>query len=134
MAYRTRRENRYLRLRQHGFLKFEARPLSRVPVKVCPYFRDMMKERQAQMRKSQKMGRTLKQFEDSIKELYWTNNWLKENRIQQIVVDPWQMFRDAEDKFKAKNPKYESPWMPRQRKLRDFISKVERTLAKQKGE
>jgi len=133
MAFRTRREARYLKLRQHGFLRFEARPLSKVPTRVCPYLRAMMKERLKQMRDSQKMGRTLRQYEDSIKELYRTNKWLKKNRVGKIVADPWRMFRDYEDKYKAKFPQYSSPHEKRWKDWRQALGKIERTIRRQQG-
>jgi len=133
MAFRTRREKRYLNLRQSGFLRFEARAISKVSTRVCPYLRAMMKERHDLMRESQKMGRTLRQYEDSIKELYQTNKWLKRNRVGKIVADPWRMFREYEDKFKAKFPQYSSPWTKRWKNWRDFQAKIERTIKRQGG-
>ena len=133
MAFRTRREARYLKLRQHGFLRFEARALSKVSTRVCPYLRNMMKERLGLMRESQKLGRTLRQYEDSIKELYQTNKWLTRNRVGRIVADPWRMFREQEDKFKAKFPQYTSPWQKRWRDWRQFQAKIEKTMRRQEG-
>ncbi len=133
MAYRTRREARYVKLRQAGFLRFEARPLSKVLPRICPYFMDMIKGRRDMKGRAQKMGATEKQFEAQIKELYKTNGWLKRNRVGKIVADPWRMFRDAEDLWKAKFPQYDSPWMKRWKDWRNFQKKIERTLAKQRA-
>lgn len=129
--YRTRREARYLRLRQFGFLPFESRPLSWVPTKVCPYLRDMMVDRRDMVRKMVKDGKTRKQVEDSIKDLYRASNWLKKNRVGKIVADPWKMLREFEDKWKVKQPQYTSPWMKRQQTWRDFQAKIEKTLKRQ---
>ena len=102
-------------------------------ISVCPYLRAMLDERKEQGKKAQAMGKTLKEFELQIRELYRVNRWLKRNRAGKIVADPWRMLRDFEDKFKAKNPQYTSPWMKRWVKWRDFLGKIERTIALQKG-
>lgn len=133
MAFRTRRENRYTKLRNVGFLRFEARPLSRVPTRICPYLREMMRERTAMLKRARTMGTSLRQFEEQIKELYRTNKWLKKNRVGKIVADPWRMFRDSEDKYKVKFPEYDSPWQKRWKDWRTFQGKIERTIRKQKG-
>jgi hypothetical protein len=132
MAYKTRRENRYAYLRRSGFTKFEARPLSKVPRKITPYFRATISERKTMMKKAQKMGVTAKQFENQIKELYRAQGWLRKNRVGKTVYDPWQMFREAEDRHKAKHPEYDSPWEKRWRNWRQFQSKVEKTLERQR--
>jgi len=131
--YRTRREARYIKLRKYGFTRFEARPLSKVPTSVCPYFRELMRERQALMKKALKMGKSEKEYTDSIKELYRVNRWAKVNRAGKIVADPWKMLREYEDRWKQKNPNYTSPWMKRWRNWKDFQRKVENTLRKQRG-
>ena len=131
MALRTRRMARYGRLRRIGFLKFEAFALSKVTPSITPYLREMMAERGKLFSDSLGMKRSRRQFEESIRELYKTNRWLKRNRVGKIVADPWRMFRDFEDKFKAKNPQYTSPWQKCQKSLRDFIAKIERTIKTQ---
>ena len=133
MAYRTRRETRYMKLRNAGFLRFEARPLSKVPSKVCPYLRAMMEERRDWLRKEQKAGKTLKEYEAEIRELYRAKDWTKKNRVGKTVADPWKMLREFEDKWKDKQPQYTSPWQGRQKKWRDFQRMLEPTLKKQMG-
>jgi len=128
---KLRRHERYLKLRQAGFLPFEARPLSRVPSYV-PYFRAIVKERRDLARKALKMGTKRIAFEGQIRELYRVNGWLKKNKAGKVVADPWAMLRDLQDKFKDKNPQYDSPWEKRQRNWRDFQARIEKTLARQK--
>jgi hypothetical protein len=130
---KTRRMQRFANLRRLQFMKFEAFALSKVSPGVTPYFREMMKERAEMAAKAFKMGATEKQFEAQIKELYRVNRWVKRNRAGQIVADPWKMFRAFEDKFKQKNPAYTSPWQKRQKNLRDFIAKYERTIKQARG-
>ena len=130
---RTRRMIRFSNLRRLQFLKFEAFALSKVSPGVTPYFRELMKDRAELAAKAFKMGRTVREFESEIKELYKVNNWLKRDRRGHIIADPWKMFRAFEDKFKQRKPEYTSPWMKRQKNLRDFISKYERTIKQARG-
>jgi len=128
---KTRRHQRYLGLRKSFFLPFEARPLSRVPSYV-PYFKGLIRERRIMVKKAISLGTPARKFEEQVKELYRVNRWQKKNRAGQIVADPWAMLRDFQDKFKDKNPQYDSPWEKRQRNWRDFQSRIEKTLARQK--
>jgi hypothetical protein len=125
---KTRRMQRFANLRRLQFTKFEAVPLSKVSPAITPYFREMMKERAEMAAKAFKMGVTGRQFEAQIKELYRVNRWVKRNRAGQIIADPWKMFREFEDKFKQKTPAYTSPWQKRQKNMRDFVAKLERTI------
>jgi hypothetical protein len=130
---KTRRMQRYANLRRLQFLKFEAFPLSKVSPAVTPYFREMMKERAEMAAKAFQMGATQKEFEDQIKELYRVNRWVKRNKAGRIIADPWKMFRSFEDKFKQKAPAYTSPWQKRQKNMRDFIAKYERSIKLARG-
>ena len=133
MAFRTRRQNRYSKLRQAGMLPFEARPLSKVPFKICPYMRRLISERASELGKARRQGATQRQWEDHIKGRYAKNKWLRAGKVR-IEADPWRMLRDYEDKWRAKQPQYTSPWQKRYRQWKDFVGKVERTIARQKGE
>ena len=134
MALKTRRQSRYSQLRQgDAFLPFEARPLSRVPFAICPYMRQLIRDRRNELRQAKKEGLTKERWEDRIKERYRSNRWLKYNRVRKIVADPWQMLRDYENKWRAKQPDYSSPWEARMRKWKDFQAKLERTMQKQRG-
>ena len=124
---RTRRQARYIYCRKTGLLPFEARPMSRVPSNV-PYFKAMLTERRAMFKKAQQMKTTQAKWEEQIKELYRVNKWQKLGRTGKIVADPWQMLRHNEEKYRQKQPQYESPWQGRQRTWRDFLPKVEKTL------
>lgn len=132
MAFRTRRQQKYERLRLSGFLPFEARVLSKVPVRICPYMKELMKERRAMFQKARADGATRAQWENLIKGKYNTNKWLSAGR-RRIEADPWKMLRDFEDRFRDKNPEYTSPWQKRVRDWQNFLRKAERTIAKQKG-
>lgn len=137
MVLRTRRQNRYTKLRQSGFLPFEARPLSRVPFKICPYMRQLIRDRQADFLEAKREGATRAQYENQIKEAYGKNKWLTEREtkkgVKYIEADPWKMLRDYEDRFRDKHPEYESPWEPKWRNWQKALDKIERTMQKQRG-
>lgn len=132
MAFRTRRHERYEKLRKAGFLPFEARPLSRVPIKTVPYMGKLIAERRKELVKAERQGKTRTAYENLIRAKYRENKWLKAGK-RRIESDPWRMLRDFEDQWRAKQPEYSSPWQKRQRKLRDFIQKYERTIDKEVG-
>jgi hypothetical protein len=115
------------------FLPFEARPLSRVPIPTVPYMKELIKERQAMYRKAIEMKVGITKWESQIKELYKVNRWFKLNKVGKIIADPWRMFRDFGDKYRARKPEYDSPWEKRQRDFRDYQGKVERTLLRLQG-
>jgi hypothetical protein len=136
MAFRTRREQRYVTLRKAHLLPFEARPMSRVPMiqyKMVPYLAEALKVRQEMWKKAVEMKISVIKWEAQIKELYKVNGWLTKTRTGKIVADPWSMLRDYEDKWRAKYPQYESPWQKRQKNWRDFLPKAEKTIQKQQG-
>lgn len=127
---RTRRQARYIFCRKMGLLPFEARPMSRVPPTV-PYFKEMLRERRAMFKKATAMKIGQVKWERQIIELYKINKWQKLGRTGKILADPWQMLRHYEEKWRDKQPQYESPWQGRQRTWRDFLPKIERTLQRQ---
>lgn len=131
---KTRRQRRYEKLRHSGFLPFEARPLSRVPPKICPYFRQLIMTRLAYVGAAKRAKATRKDYENKIHELYEKNGWFRINKKGQAVADPWTMLRDYEDQWRDKQPDYSSPWEERQRDWRNFMSMLENTLKRQRGE
>lgn len=133
MAFRTRRQARYQKLRNSGFLPFEARALSRVPFKICPYMRQLISDRQETVSEAKGAGATKAQYENQIKGLYNKEKWLKQDRIGKAVADPWRMLRDYEDRWRQKQPSYTSPWEAKYRRWKDFYTKLERTMDKQRG-
>jgi len=132
MAFRTRRQNRYSRLRSAGFLPFEARAMSKVPLRVCPYMKQLAKDRYKDFLKAKAEGMTRAGWQDKIKKLYSDNHWLRAGK-RRIEADPWKMLREYEDRWKDKNPQYTSPWQKRWRDWKDYQRKIEATIKKQKG-
>jgi hypothetical protein len=127
--YKTRRRNRYEKLRLSGFLPFEARTLSRVPFRV-PYIRSLMTVRRRMLRNALKEGMSRAGWERKIKTEYFDSGWLKWAKRKQAVYDPWKMLKDFERGYKARHPEYVSPWEKKQKNMPDFLEKIERTYEK----
>ena len=131
MAFRTRRQKRYVYLRNAGFLPFEARALSKVPYRSVPYFRELIDSRRRLL-----VGKTTKLArEKAIKDLYEENKWYKAGkRFGKVlsVADPWKMLRDYEDIWRSKQPEYSSPWQKRKKRWDSFVGKYERTINRQR--
>jgi len=130
MAFRTRRQNRYLKLRTNGFLPFEARALSKVPIKGVPYMKEVINARRELLTKATEDKLSAKEYERKIKQIYIDNAFTKAG-AKRIEYSPWKMLRKAEDAFKVKHPEYESPWKKRRQGWMDFLAKAERTIEKQ---
>lgn len=130
---KTRRQQRYIRLRNAGFLPFEARPLSKVPQNI-PYVKQMISSRRELLKQAIQDKRkdsrilTQKAWAEQIKKTYTDNVLTRVNKRGDIVLDPWQLLRQREDAYILKHPEYESPWQKRGQRWRDFISKWERTV------
>ena len=126
----TRREKRYALLRKNGFCKFEAEPLSFIPIKIVPYMKPLIRERWRMLRDALRHGVTITRFEAAIKADYHKDRFTKLNRAGKAVPDPWAMVKDYEDRYRSKTPAYESPWEERRRRAVDFMAKIELTIAK----
>ena len=136
MAFRKRREARYTRLRDIGFLPFEARTISSVSRKT-PYLSQMMATRASLLTKARKEGWSKVKYNTYIKEHYRALGWLLRDKTGGLVYrkgktvnDPWQMWRAYEDRYKSKHPEYESPWVKKQQKWQRFTSKYDKGLEK----
>lgn len=130
MAFKTRRQHRYEFLRDRGFLKFEARELSKVSLKV-PYFDILIQERYKLFVNALQEGWSKKQYIKKIKDEYETMNWIEKTPQGNIASkSAWNMFRANEDAHKQKYPTYESPWEKRKRSFRDFVDKTEDVIKK----
>lgn len=128
MGFKTRRQARYEFLRKHGFLRFEARPLSKVPLRV-PYFDELIKERSTLFEKAIKEQKSQKEYEQQIKDLYKEQRWYRLSKTgARIIADPWQMYRDKEEAFRRKYPQYTSPWEKRQKDFRKGIAVAEKNV------
>lgn len=131
--YKTRRQERYLRLREAGLLPFEARPLSKVPWAKAPYMKNLLKDRQRIVQEARQKRLTTRQYEDLIKKLYWQNNYTSIDRLGHAKLDPWSFFRTYEDTYMAKHPEHTSPWVKRQKNWLEAISKIENSLKKERS-
>lgn len=137
MAFRTRRQQRYNRLIESGFLPFEARTLSKIALKV-PYMRLGIQERRSAHQdalreyKARDVRLTKAEWVEIIREMYITRGWLREGK-----GDPWQMLRAWEERYRARHPEYESPPSRKKVKIKrrdEFVSKYAKGLeAYEKG-
>jgi len=133
MAFRTRRQSRYAKLRESGFLPFEANEISKVPIKPVPYMKQLISERRQLQRAAKKSKLTTKQYENQIKQMYKDKQWTRKETGWERFYDPWAMLRQYENDYRAKVPQYESPWRKRRQAWQDFITKYERTVESQRS-
>lgn len=122
--FRTRRQIRYNKLIQAHLLPFEAKELARVPLTV-PYMLPLMKARLERWQELTAQGMLPRQFQHLIRREYKANDWTIQ-KGKRLYAEPWKMLRDFEDRYKAKNPDYESPYMRRRKGQKDFLEKIER--------
>lgn len=124
-----KRQRRYDRLLGHGFLKGEARVLSKVPRRT-PYFPTLIASRASLLAMARRKGWSKEEYERYIKQGYFDHGWTKRDKLLRQVLDPWAMLRKAEDAWKAKHPAYKSPW-----EAKSYVSKarLEKSDEKQAG-
>lgn len=115
--------NRYKLLVEYGFLPWEADELDQVSLKV-PYFKDIMHDRYVYFHKCIDKGWTWKKYVGAIKRKYSMRGWKTQGQY-----DPWKLLRSYEDRYKDKNPDYKSPWIKKQKRLRDNQEEIKRQLA-----
>ena len=127
MAFRTKRQNRYYYLLEHGFARFEAKTLSARPLKL-PYMREMIKDRMKIVKQSNKENWSQKKLKAVIYQMYDAKGWkmAKGKGKNANRNSAWAMSHYYEELHQAKHPDYKSP-APRRK---DFISDV-RKYAKQ---
>lgn len=127
--FKTRRQRRYERLRQTGFFPLEAQVLSKVPFSV-PYMDKLIMERYKRYSAAMARKMTRAAWEKQTHDIYRENKWIKRTRAGILKYDVWAMLRDFEDRYRAQNPEYESPWQARRKAWRDFVTKLEATYSK----
>lgn len=104
MAFKTRRQNRYNYLREHGFMPFEAKTLSARPLKL-PYMKEMVKDRMKVVKQASKEGWTKKKYRATIYQMYDAKAW----KMDSGRNSSWAMSHYYKDLHKAKHPDYKSP-------------------------
>lgn len=127
MIFKTRRQSRYAKLKDSGFLPFEAYALSKVAFKT-PYVRGMIAERRKKLRQAEKEGWSRIRYNALIMGHYQRKGWRRRSKDGKTVLDPWAMLRDYQDRYKSQHPEYVSPWIKKQKKFRNFASKYDRGL------
>jgi len=130
MAFRSRRQARYARLRDSGWLKFEAVTLSRIKPKYPPYYHTMIRARSVINNRAEREGWSDARYIKYIYSLYNKNKWMMPSRTGKLKPSPWALFRSYEDKYKDRDKEYTSPWLDKQKKWRGFLGKYERGVKK----
>jgi hypothetical protein len=117
--YRTRRQTRYARLIDAGYLPFEAVALSKITLTdMPPYMSAMIRERARSKAKAIENHKSKEWFENEIKKLYRDKHWVHKTKSGNIhSISAYAMLRDKEDAYRDKYPNYVSPW---EKRLKDF--------------
>lgn len=133
MAFKPRRQAKYRKLKEQGFLPFEAFAFSKVSPKV-PYLKLMIDDRKGALREAKRLKFSKKEWTLTITDVY------KEKFLGKETIgwwgrpfwkaDPWAYFRSWEERYKERYPDYTSPWQKKKRKRTDFIAKFERGATK----
>jgi len=132
-VFPTRRQKRYELLHRAGFIRFECRALSFVPLTV-PYMLPLLRARLKLWQELRAQGMTASQYYGHILHLYREKGWRKRLKISgKLRVDAWMMLRDFEERYKAKFPLYESPWIKRGKQRKALLAKIEGFYDEQAG-
>jgi len=123
--YKSRRQRRYVQLRESGFLAFEAEKLSLVP-KTTPYLNKMVKDREKLQRRANRKGWTPGEYSKSIKLKYHGKGFVNKQRRQKL--DVWQMLREYEYGYEQTHPNYNSPWLKRKKRFGKFLNVFEEAM------
>src|SRR3990167_6951521 len=110
----TRRQYRYRRLINAGFLPFEAKELSEVPLWV-PYMQNLILNRQHETWMMVKRGWDEGKRAQAWKARYRGKGWVRHDHL-----DVGAMLRHFESRYKDSHPEWESPWRKHRRQLRDL--------------
>lgn len=123
--YKTRRQQRYEKLRNNGFLAQEAQVLSKVPNYV-PYMKTLIRERRKEVKAlfDKKYSKT--RIEEALKFKYEVAGFKKPRGR----LDVWAFLRRYEDDWRNKNPEYKSPSQKRRKNFVNFQRKLEGSLDK----
>jgi len=128
--YGIRRQQRMERLQGYGFTRYEARELSKVK-KMPPYMQRFVASRSASFRAHRKSGKRDSVFFVRLREFYLKNGYYKQDKLGRKRVDPWQLFRAWEDRYKDSHKDYETPGKKSKQKQKDFD---DRSLQHRPGE
>lgn len=134
MAFKTRRQARYAKMRKAGLLPFEAHAFSRVSLEDVPYMKQILAERRELLARATGDDLSQAQYEKLVKQMYIDGSFTKVGKKGDILLDPWQLLRKKEEDYIAKHPDYQSPGKKKLKIYKDFVSKWEQTIDKQRGQ
>lgn len=101
MAFKTRRQNRYVALKDAGLLPFEAVQLSRLTIaemRTTPYIRQFIRMRTAWAESMPSKAEYLRQ----VRAHYNRQGW-------DVPMGIWEWIRLLEESYKKDQPDYETP-------------------------
>lgn len=122
--YKTRRQQRYEKLRNNGLLPREAQVLSKVPLNV-PYIKKLITDRRQFVKKQLDNKKTPNQIEQMIRSDYYGRGMIVRDSLGRPKLNVWGYLRKYEDEYKGKQPEYRSPSQKRYKKFVDFQRKFE---------
>lgn len=119
MAFRTRRQQRYIRYLDSGFLPFEANALSKVPFANAPFMQQAFEDRRELLtplrREADQLGWSRTKYELEKRKLiaydYGEKGLLYVKEYKDIIrikgrPDPWQLFRYYKGESGHETPRY----------------------------
>ena len=132
--YKTVRAKRYEKLRFNGFLKFEARVISRLALSKMPYINDMIKGRRAEYDAKAKLAKRKGwpewRFErwwiTHIKLRFYGKKWKLNKREKWGATVAFRMLKTFEREYKDRHPGYDSPEAKRRKKTRPAMAAIDR--------
>jgi hypothetical protein len=132
--YKSRRQRRYSKLVNAGFLPFEAVGLSRISITSMPeYMRQMIKDRVSDVAGAKQKGWSSTHFKESIIKRYKDNNWVRRTKSGNISYKSvYNMLRDYEEAYRLKYPDYISPWEKRNKTYDKTIEKATKKVQKER--
>ncbi|MCK9601928.1 MAG: hypothetical protein M0R06_22980 [Sphaerochaeta sp.] len=125
----SQQELDYQELRNSGMLPSEARRIRLLPNwRDVPWAAEVVNQRSADWSAARRRGISREAFDKAIVNDYKEEKWLVRG-LKQIQVDVHAMLRHHCDRFRQRNPDYESPWEERQRSFMRYARAVDRTIA-----
>lgn len=106
------KQERYEYLLSQGFLKNEAKQLSKTSDAgmQASYFQTLIRSRRALQAHAKKEEWTDKQYRKHIRQQYIGKGYYKTDIKNRKINDVWKLLRSYEDESRQKGQKYSSPW------------------------
>lgn len=132
MAFRSRRQKRYEKMRSYGLLPFEAKELSSVPFAHAPFLNDILRDRRriilSLRKEAEFQGWSRAKYEKELRMViaveYMDKGLVFRKAGRGIIKiqgspDPWQLFREYRDQSIRKGKWVETPRRRRHKRKYD---------------